>query len=300
MSKSGVEKKQAPSLQKKLLPCPKCKNEVEDLLKIDVGMKLSLENEGHKELIFPQVCPKCYTELSSKISQGARLRAEKTSRDYNKKVLWKNRVDFLKQARNLMSIRAYPEAAITYEKYLKSVAIGFECKPTELAPDKFKDPRYRKELTIMTYVLWDLYKVYDTNEKYRERQLFVAEKLKEFALFNNNTQADIARKLQNYLKYTNNKKLTTELLKKVDSNLVRCFIATAAFENREQLEVKMLCKFRDNVLSQFKLGQIFIQFYYKVSPTIARFLDHQPIFKKPIRKILQKIAMRLNQFFDLR
>lgn len=299
MAKQATNKNMPPSAGRKLLPCPKCKSEVEDLLKIDVGMKLSLESEGHKDLVFAGVCPKCYTELSSMVSQGARLRAEKTSRDHNKKVLWKNRVDFLKQARNLMSIRAYPEAAVMYEKYMKSVAIGFECKPTEITPEKFKDPRFKKELTVMTYVLWDLFKIYDSNPKYNDRLNFVSQKLQMFALANNNIQADIARKLHNYTKFANNKKAVNALLKEIDNNIVRCFIATAAFENRNQYEVQVLCAFRDQILKRYYVGQIFIRIYYTISPKIAIFLDHNPIYKKPIQKILTKIAMRLNRFFDL-
>jgi hypothetical protein len=285
---------------RKLLPCPRCKNEVEDLLRIDAGMKLSLQKSSKKESEYPQVCPKCYTELSSTISQGARLRAQKTSIEYSKKVLWKNRVDFLKQARNLMAIRAYPESAIMYEKYMKSVAIGFDVKPTEISPQLFKEPRHRKELTIMSYVLWDLFKIYDTSPQYAERQKMIAQKLIEFAKSSSNIQADLARKLNNYTRYTNNKQLTNEVLKAVDNNLVRCFIATAAFESRSATEVQILCAFRDQFLKRYFLGRIFIQAYYKISPPIARSLDHHPTAKKPVRKILTIIATRLNAWLKLR
>lgn len=285
---------------RKLLPCPKCKNEVEDLLRIDAGMKLSLETNGRPEATLPQVCPKCYTELSSLVSQGAKLRAQKTSREYNKKVLWKNRVDFLKQARNLMSIRAYPESAIMYEKYMKSVAIGFEVKPTEITPELFKDPRHKKELTVMSYVMWDLYKIYDTNPKYADRQKMIAQKLIAFARSNSNIQSDLARKLLNYVKYAKNRSLTNEVLKGVDKNLVRCFIATAAFDSKLAPEVQILCAFRDQFLRRYFLGNVFIETYYRISPPIARALDLSPAAKKPVRFVLSIIAMRLNAWLKLK
>lgn len=283
---------------RKLLPCPKCKNEVEDLLRIDAGMKLALGSRP--EAALPQVCPKCYTELSSLVSQGAKLRAQKTSREYNKKVLWKNRVDFLKQARNLMSIRAYPESAVMYEKYMKSVAVGFEVKPTEITPELFKDARHKKELTVMSYVMWDLYKIYDTNPKYAERQKMIAQKLIDFARSNSNIQADLARKLLSYVKYAKNRSLTNEVLKGVDKNLVRCFIATAAFDSRLAPEVQILCAFRDQFLRRYFLGNLFIETYYRISPPIARALDHSPTAKKPVRFILSIIAMRLNAWLKLK
>ncbi len=284
---------------RKLLPCPKCKNEVEDLLKIDAGMRLALEKGSRAEAVLPQVCPKCYTELSTVVSQGAKLRAQKTSREYHKKLLWKNRVDFLKQARNLMSIRAYHESAIMYEKYLKSVAVGFETKFSDLTPDLFKDPRHRKELTLVTYVLWDLFKIYDSDARYKDRQQLITGMLIAFARSNNNIQADIVRKLKNYSKGAQNKPLALEVLKSVDKNLVRCFIATAAFDSRSAHEVQVLCAFRDQLLMKSDLGSLFVKFYYAVSPSIAQFLDDNPLFKRPIRHTLTVIATRLNRWLNL-
>jgi hypothetical protein len=284
---------------RKLLPCPKCNTEVEDLLKIDVGLKLSLEKSGSPQS-HTQVCPKCYSELGNLVSQGARLRAQKTSREHTKKVLWKNRVDFLKQAKNLMSIRAYPEAARMYENYMKSVAIGFGVKPTEIGPQLFKDPRHKKEFTVMSYVLWDLYKIYDTSSKYADRQKLIGQKLKEFAKANSNIQADLARKLENYSRSAKNKPLTMELLKAVDKNLVKCFIANAAFDSRFEPEVQILCAFRDDVLNKYFLGNIFISTYYAISPSIARAMNRSPATKRPVKFILQIIAMRLNAWLNLR
>lgn len=285
---------------RKLLPCPRCKNQVEDLLKIDAGMKLALEQNGKAESALAQACPKCYSELSSFVSQGAKLRAQKTSREYNKKLLWKNRVDFLKQARTLMSIRAYPESAVMYEKYMKSVAVGFECKPTEISPELFKDPRHKKELTVMSYVLWDLFKIYDTNPKYGDRQKWIAQKLIAFANSNSNIQADMSRKIQNFAKHATNKSLANEVLKGVAKNLVRCFIATAAFDSHMAPEVQILCAFRDRILKRYFLGNLFIETYYKVSPPIARALDRLPYAKLPVRAVLRMIAMRLNAWLKLR
>lgn len=286
-------------LARKLLPCPRCKNQVEDLLKIDVGMRLALEQNRRPECALAQACPKCYSELSSLVSQGAKLRAQKNSREFSKKLLWKNRVDFLKQARNLMSIRAYTEAAVMYEKYMKSVAIGFECKPTEIRPELFKDPRHRKELTVMSYVLWDLFKIYDTSAKYADRQKLISQKLIVFARSNSNIQADIARKLKNYSRSATNKPLAHEALKAIDKNLVRCFIATAAFDSPLAPEVQILCAFRDQILRRYFLGNIFIETYYLVSPPIARALDRLPQAKLPVRAVLRIIAMRLNAWLNL-
>lgn len=51
-----------------------------------------------------------------------------------------------------------------------------------------------------------------------------------------------------------------------------CAIATAAFESPFCREVEILRKFRDSYLLTNSIGRSFVNFYYKISPPIARFI----------------------------
>lgn len=51
-----------------------------------------------------------------------------------------------------------------------------------------------------------------------------------------------------------------------------CFISTAAYGSGMAKEVKILKKFRDNVLLKNPVGIAFVKTYYKISPSAAEFI----------------------------
>lgn len=62
-----------------------------------------------------------------------------------------------------------------------------------------------------------------------------------------------------------------------------CFIATAAYGTRMAKEIKILEKFRDNILLSNHYGKAIVNFYYKVSPSIADFIGKHDILRAIVR-----------------
>jgi len=73
---------------------------------------------------------------------------------------------------------------------------------------------------------------------------------------------------------------------------LRCCIATAAYSTPVAKELEILRDFRDEYLLTNPLGQIFVDFYYWVSPPIAQFITEYPSLKPIARAgLLPAVAM---------
>src|ERR1700754_2995890 len=136
--------------------CPRCKQLADQFFSIDTGMRVALNEAGIAEHLPDQVCPICYEQLTSHVSQGLKLRMERDAREKNKMVMWKNRVHLIKNARSLMNQKAYSEAAVQYEKYLRVLEMVYSLKKGELSPKVFNNSTRSKELTVIASVYWDL------------------------------------------------------------------------------------------------------------------------------------------------
>jgi hypothetical protein len=62
-----------------------------------------------------------------------------------------------------------------------------------------------------------------------------------------------------------------------------CFIATTAYGSFLHPHVKILREFRDKYLVPHKLGRSIVDFYYKYSPSVARFIAKHKALKIPVR-----------------
>lgn len=65
-----------------------------------------------------------------------------------------------------------------------------------------------------------------------------------------------------------------------------CFIATAAFGNPEDTQVKTLRAFRDQYLLTNPVGVKFVETYYKYSPRVAKWVAQSPWLRKIVRALL--------------
>lgn len=266
--------------------CPKCGNKVASLQSLDPGVVEKLRESG--EDVPAQVCAACSKSLGGTARRGSVLMAREKAREQKKLMLWKSRVNLIKNARGHMQDKMFSDAAVSYEKYLKVLEIVFDASPGSLTPDHFKESARTQELTIVASVYWDLLRIYDTSQKYGERQSQAAKKLATFLKFTP-IYPDILRRAETFQKTAKNPSVIRQFLKQAQENKSRCFIATAAFESANAAEVVFLSQYRDYVLNNHLPGKIFVKAYYLVSPSVAALLDRNPKFKPVVRNILRKI-----------
>lgn len=273
--------------------CPRCGNESDTFRPVETGMKVALQAQADQSP--SEVCSNCFDELSSKISQGARLRVEQKAREQNKMMIWKSRVNLIRQARGLMVQKAFPEAAVCYEKYLRILEMVYDLKVGELSPKVFNNSTRSKELTVLATVYWDLMRIYDTSPRYGDRMQKCANKLAEFLPFST-AYSDILNKAEAFSRSAKNGEIVRTFLRSAKRKHGRCFVATACFEAPMAKEVITLRAFRDQFLRGSPLGRLFIFHYYRWSPTWVAFLLVHPNSKRIVRFGLRRASAFLNLF----
>jgi len=275
--------------------CPRCKQLADQFFSIDTGMRLALRDAGVAEQIPDQVCPNCYEHLTGHVSQGLKLRMERDMREKNKMIMWKNRVHLIKNARGLMTQKAYSEAAVQYEKYLRVLEMVYNLKKGELSPAVFNNSSRSKELTVIASVYWDLVRIYDTSPRYAERMQSAAGKLSQFLPFSP-IYPDIIKKADVFSRSAKNQAVLKNFLKNTKSKRGPCFVADAAFAaDPHAPELFILRKFRDQKLRPHYLGRQLIWFYYRTSPPLAAWLAGSQPKIRLTRWLITKLAGRLKK-----
>lgn len=284
--------------------CPRCGAEVDSLQKLEPQVREQLVQRANEDLP-AQICINCYRNLTAgdvpalnnnapAKKPGSALVAAEKAKEQKKLMLWKSRVNLIKRARAMMNDRAFSEAAVAYEKYLKVMEVVFDSKPGELQPEQFKDSARTQELTVVASVYWDLIRIYDTNDKYAERQALAARKLSQFLKFTP-LYGDIMKRAESFAKTAKNPGPVRSFIKSASETKGRCFIATAAFDDVDAPEVVTLRAWRDGVLAKSDLGLGFISFYESFSPPIARWLDRHPAVKPIVQRLLRAFAHKIRR-----
>lgn len=268
-----------------VIVCPYCGDNVPSLVPVAAGMKIGLQENAQLTAVPDTVCAGCYLILSKMVSKGAALRAQQQAKEQNRLTLWRNRVNLVKKAKELLAQKSYAESAVQYEKYLRVLELVYEKKPGELSPELFASGSRQQEMTVVASVYWDLMRIYDQSPRFKDRQMVAAKKLAEFARYTP-IFPHIMRKAESLSRSGKNADVYRFFVKTSNKNRPRCFIATAAFEGYESPTVTELRLFRDRVLRRTKIGRIATRFYYRFSPKIAARIDRCPA---PVRAGLRQV-----------
>lgn len=252
----------------KSVSCPRCGKTVGELKTVETGMRVAL---GAEATTLPgQVCLSCLEDLSRSVSKGYQLRMEQEQREKNKMMMWKGRVNLIKQARNFMLNKSYSDAAVCYEKYLRVLEIVYNKKKGELAPEIFNNSKRSKEMSVIASVYWDLMRIYDTSPRYGNRMSEAAEKLTLFIPFSP-LYPDIAKKAETFARTAKNPQVVRSFIRSIKGGRGGCFLATAVYDEHA-IELFYFRKFRDEVLKAHPAGRSFIVLYYRFSPRLANFV----------------------------
>lgn len=280
--------------------CPQCNLEVPEIYPLPADLREKIGQIDPHFQFDGNVCKSCVNTLQRQAygSKGILLSQER-AKDMKKKRLWQNRVALVRNGHTLMKNNLHSEAAVSYEKYLRLVEIVFNCGPAQLTPEMLKESAKTAELTVITGVYWDLVRIYDSSDKYGERQKIAARQLAKF-IFYTPIFSDLIKKAQVFIKSARHPEVIKGFLVSSKAQQTRCFVATSAFESPMAVEVVFLRQFRDQKLKLFPLGRAFVFYYYKISPSVACFLDKQhnrfPWLKPAVRGVLRLVIKCVRYF----
>ena len=127
-----------------------------ELHSVDGALIAKLRESGQTDIHSESsLCELLYGNCWLRCPRRPSLAREK-AKEQKKLMLWKSRVNLIKKARQSMQEKAFSDAAVAYEKYIKVLEVVFDCKQGELTPEQFKDSARTQELTIVASVYWDL------------------------------------------------------------------------------------------------------------------------------------------------
>lgn len=280
---------------KQLETCPRCGSPSAELVGVDTGMRVIIQESGvdGADNLPAEVCSSCYNNLTSLVSKGARLRIEQQAREKNKHMLWKSRVNLVRQARQYMTQKAYSEAAVTYEKYIRVLEIAYDLKPGQLNPEVFGKSQKSKELTVIANCYWDLFRIYDNSNIYRDRMMKSAEKLAAFLPFSP-IFPDVIKKAQLFANTAKNPDIVRSFLKMVKANNPKCFVVTASYYPEHEM-VRFFRHYRDETLLNSTFGKLFVPVYYALAPKAAALICSSAPLKSLSRAALEKLHKYLSK-----
>lgn len=273
--------------------CPRCGQSSESFYPVDTALKVALKSTGHDGALPTKVCPSCYEDLTKNVSQGLKLRMEQDVREKNKVKMWKTRVNLVKQGRSLMAQKAYSEAAVAYEKYIRVLEVVYNLKRGELSPKIFNNSSRSKEMTVIASVYWDLVRIYDTSTAYGDRMAKAAAKLAEFLPYST-IYPMVIKKAEGFARSARNPHVIRQFLKISRSARGPCFLATAVFDKDPlSIELFVFRKFRDQHLRTTWWGRQAIWIYYQISPPLAHLIQRRPFLQQLLRPIFKNLSLLL-------
>ena len=219
--------------------------------------------------------------------QAARAKEE------HKRELFKKRLEMARAGVTAYEAGQMGEALKYFHWYMKILEEFKGVKPGAISTSHFDKKTELPEMIMLSGMFWDLAKIYD-----RKRVPKKADKreyktyLDKYVLFSRGMphQTLSAEALRKYviLDKAVHKSEFSSAYKSLSNE--KCFVATSLVDHTLEETPLLLKDFRDQILRKFGLGRIFIRWYYKNGPAIARALDQKPEWTR-------KAAARALDFF---
>jgi hypothetical protein len=192
--------------------------------------------------------------------------------------LYRTRLTHLKRAQALVKEDRMALAVDSYTKYLGILALYFDTTEDKLTPGLFDSEKDVTELLLISHAYWDLSKAFDRSPNLQRECLRCLEQFIKFSIgFKyQHVNAQIIRKFNNK-KQAHNPKAFEAAYHRIQISSKKCYVATMCFGFHDQ-RTATLRRFKLKI-SHTELGKDFIDFYYRLSPSLVDHLESHRLLK---------------------
>ena len=219
------------------------------------------------------------------------------------KELYRTRLNHLKRAQALVREDKMAQAVESYTKYLGVLALYFDTTEDKLSPTLFDPEKDLTELLLISHAYWDLAKAFDRSPNLQRDCLRCLDQFVKFSIgFKyQHVNAQIVRKFNNK-KQAHNPKAFELAYQKIQINSKKCYIASSCF-GEDHPNTELLRKFKQKI-SHSETGRDFIDFYYRISPTLVSITSYNRTTKAieslTIKPLLQSISVVIKKYVDIK
>lgn len=207
---------------------------------------------------------------------------------------YQSRITVARQGQEASSSGDYLNAVKYYNKYLKILADIKDVEETALSPAVFDVDKELSELLLISHIYWDLCKIFDVTphlESEFKKCLF------KFVEFTHGFKYQVvnAEMLRKYIRKDRliHKKEFREAYKRIFIASKKCYVASYVYGADHQ-KTEQLREFRNIYLAPSFIGQMFINYYYFLSPKVCQKIASSP---KWVEKILVGLTQGILNIF---
>lgn len=220
--------------------------------------------------------------LARRAATSSRVR-EKIEKDLERQRLEREqealaeRMGVAKLGIQALARESFGDATKSFLVYLAMLERAKKVQPGGLNPSVFDPKKEMVELVLVTGIYWDLARTYDRmrgKQHAREMQTY----LNQFVVFSKDAsyKALCAETLRKYL--AAEKAIHRGDFRAAYKRLggTTCFIASALLDVTDLETLPRLRVFRDQHLTRYRAGRVFVRNYERISPSVARVLERSP------------------------
>ncbi|GAB4011873.1 MAG: hypothetical protein Fur0010_06950 [Bdellovibrio sp.] len=191
--------------------------------------------------------------------------------------IFQERLKFLKRGQEYNKADDIPRAVECYSQYLNCLATYFGVDEKKLSPSLFDSEKDVAEMLLISHVYWDLAKAYDRSPNLRIESVRCLDQFVKFTV-GFKYQYVNARMLKNFIRkrLAHNPKAFKQAFERIQVESKKCYVASLVY-GESHPHTDELRRFKARI-SNFKSGNVFISYYYLLSPYFVKIVETLPSF----------------------